>query len=250
LGPEPELGGGDLRLQLLHALGPERAVELDPFYPAGSPVITPAEGQVSPQALADATGRLLAAYRQAGQWFGQAATAGSNNWVISPGRTATRRPLLANDPHLTVSMPTMWYQNHLHVQGGSLQVSGATIPGLPGVVTGHNARIAWGMTAGRADTQDLYVEQRHPEQPTWFRFGDEWEGAQVYREEIACAARRSRTWKRCSSPDTARWSTACCRPGSLANTPEGQPGLPPLALRWGGHYPSTSLRGHVGPAEG
>jgi penicillin amidase len=235
--------GEILRLQLLHALGPERAVELDPFYPAGSPVITPAEGQVSPQALADATSRLLAAYRQAGQWFGHAATAGSNNWVISPGRTATRRPLLANDPHLTVSMPTLWYQNHLHVQGGSLQVSGATIPGLPGVVTGHNAHVAWGITAGRADTQDLYVEQRHPEQPTWFRFEDEWEGAQVYREEIRVRGQAEPYVEEVLVTRHGPLVNSLLPTGHLANTPEGQPGLPPLALRWGGHYPSTSLRG-------
>ncbi len=58
------------------------------------------------------------------------------------------------------------------------------MPGLPGVVIGHNDRIGWGITAGRADTQDLYVEQRHPDQPTWFRHGDEWTTAQVLQEEI------------------------------------------------------------------
>jgi penicillin amidase len=237
--------GEILRLQLLHALGPERAAELDPFYPAGSPVITPAEGQVSPQALAEAAGRLLAAYRQASQWFGQAATAGSNNWVIGPNRTATRRPLLANDPHLSVMMPTLWYQNHLEVKGGSLQVGGATMPGLPGIVTGHNAHIAWGITAGRADTQDLYVEQRHPEQPTWFRYGDEWESAQVLREEITVRGQ--------AEPQVQE--VVITRHGPLVNSllpaepvgtnPEGQASLPPLALRWEGHTPGTSLSGMV-----
>jgi penicillin amidase len=228
--------GEVLRLQLLTALGPERAAELDPFYPAGSPLITPAEGQVDPQALAEAAGRLLVAYRQASQWFGQAASAGSNNWVIGPTRTAARRPLLANDPHLTVSMPTLWYQNHLEVKGSSLLVGGATLPGLPGVVTGHNARIAWGITAGRADTQDLYVEQRHPEDPIRFRYGDAWEEAQVYREEITV---RGQT-------DPHVEEVLVTRHGPLVNSllpAEHAASLPPLALRWEGHYPGTSLRG-------
>lgn len=228
--------GEVLRLQLLSALGPERAAELDPFYPANSPVIAPAEGQVSQQALAEAAGRLLAAYQQASQWFGQAATAGSNNWVIGPERTAARRPLLANDPHLSVAMPTLWYQNHLEVKGDSLRVAGATFPGLPGVVTGHNAHIAWGLTAGRADTQDLYVEQRHPEQPTWFRYQEEWEGAQVFREEIRVRGEAEHHVE----------EVIITRHGPLINglLPAGQQeSLPPLALRWSGHTPGTSFSG-------
>jgi penicillin G amidase len=228
--------GEVLRLQLLSALGPERAVELDPFYPAASPVAVPAEGHVSQQALAEAAGRLLAAYQQASQWFGQAATAGSNNWVIGPERTASRRPLLANDPHLTVSMPALWYQNHLEVKDSSLRVAGATFPGLPGIATGHNARIGWGLTAGRADTQDLYVEQRHPEQTTWFRYDGEWEGAQVFREEIRVRGE--------TEPHVEE--VVVTRHGPLINSllPAGpHESLPPLALRWSGHTPGTSLSG-------
>lgn len=230
--------GEVLRLQLLHALGPERAAELDPFYPANSPVIAPAEGQIDQHTLAEAAGRLLAAYRQASQWFGQAATAGSNNWVVGPGRTATRRPLLANDPHLSVPIPALWYQNHLEVKGGSLRVGGATMPGLPGVVTGHNAHVAWGLTAGRADTQDLYLEQRHPEQPTWFRNGDQWENAQVLREEIYLRGQ--------AEPQVQE--VIITRHGPLINSllpAEHAASLPALALRWEGHFPGTSLSGMV-----
>jgi penicillin amidase len=228
--------GEILRLQLLHTLGPERAVELDPFYPAGSPVIVPTAGQASSQVSAAAADRLLAAYQEASRWFGQAAAAGSNNWVIGPQRTAARRPLLANDPHLTVSMPSLWYQNHLEVKGGSLQVSGATMPGLPGVLTGHNARIAWGLTAGRADTQDLYVEQPHPEQPATFRCGDAWQPAQVLAEEIRVRGQ--------AAPQMQE--VIITRHGPLVNSllPAAEAAaLPPLALRWEGHYPGTTLAG-------
>ncbi|MCX6551711.1 MAG: penicillin acylase family protein [Acidobacteria bacterium] len=82
---------------------------------------------------------------------------GSNNWVVAGSRSITGRPLLANDPHLAGQAPAVWYL--AHVTGGRLDAIGATMPGLPGVIIGHNARIAWGITALLGDVQDLYVER-------------------------------------------------------------------------------------------
>jgi penicillin G amidase len=82
--------------------------------------------------------------------------AASNNWVISGKRTADGKPLLANDPHLQPSAPGIWYLTHLSTP--SMRVSGVTFPGVPGVVLGHNANIAWGATNVGPDAQDLYVE--------------------------------------------------------------------------------------------
>lgn len=88
---------------------------------------------------------------------------GSNSWVVSGSHTASGRPLLANDPHLSPSMPGVWYQMGLHCRhvGPScpFDVSGFTLPGLPGVVIGHNDSIAWGFTNLGPDTQDLYLER-------------------------------------------------------------------------------------------
>ena len=81
----------------------------------------------------------------------------SNNWVISGRRTASGRPLLANDPHLQVELPGVWYELHLVAAG--LNVAGVSIPGTPFVVLGHNAAIAWGMTNTGADVQDLFIER-------------------------------------------------------------------------------------------
>ena len=81
----------------------------------------------------------------------------SNNWVLAGARTSTGRPMLANDPHLLVEFPSVWYEMHLVAAG--LDVIGVTIPGVPFVVIGHNRRIAWGFTNSGADVQDLTLER-------------------------------------------------------------------------------------------
>jgi penicillin amidase len=91
------------------------------------------------------------------QFLGDARGNGSNNWVLSGARTATGKPLLANDPHLGLTAPAVWYFAHLSAPG--LDVIGATLPGVPGVVLGRNQRIAWGFTNTVADVQDLYLEK-------------------------------------------------------------------------------------------
>ncbi len=80
---------------------------------------------------------------------------GSNNWVISGSRTTTGKPILANDPHLGFSAPSLWYLADL--KGSALSAIGATLPGVPGVVLGRNDRISWGATNVYPDTQDLFV---------------------------------------------------------------------------------------------
>ncbi|MFF9776122.1 penicillin acylase family protein [Streptomyces sp. NPDC013978] len=88
---------------------------------------------------------------------------GSNSWVVSGDHTITGKPLLANDPHLSASLPSVWYQMGLHCKSVSAKcqydVSGYTFSGMPGVVIGHNADIAWGMTNSGVDVTDLYLEK-------------------------------------------------------------------------------------------
>lgn len=91
------------------------------------------------------------------QWLVADRAGGSNSWVVSGRRTATGRPLLANDPHLAIEMPSVWYEAHLVAD--TLDVAGVTIPGAPFVVIGHNRTIAWGITNAGADVEDFYVEQ-------------------------------------------------------------------------------------------
>ncbi len=87
---------------------------------------------------------------------------GSNNWVVAGSHTTTGKPLVANDPHLKLSTPALWYFARLKSPG--LDVAGATMPGLPTVVLGQNARLAWGFTNTGPDVQDLYLEALEPAQ--------------------------------------------------------------------------------------
>ncbi|UXY28097.1 penicillin acylase family protein [Streptomyces sp. HUAS TT20] len=88
---------------------------------------------------------------------------GSNSWVVAGSHTITGHPLLANDPHLSASLPSVWYQMGLHCRTVSAKcqydVTGYTFAGMPGVIIGHNADIAWGMTNSEVDVTDLYLEK-------------------------------------------------------------------------------------------
>lgn len=106
---------------------------------------------------------------------------GSNNWVVAGSRSASGKPLLANDPHLGLTAPAIWYFAHLEAPG--LRVIGATLPGVPMVVIGRNERIAWGLTNTNPDVQDLYVERSDPADPGRYQTPDGWQRFEQ-REEI------------------------------------------------------------------
>jgi penicillin amidase len=107
---------------------------------------------------------------------------GSNNWVVSGEHTATGKPLLANDTHLELMLPPIWYQVHLTAPGWN--VKGFTLPGAPMVIIGHNDRIAWGFTNNGADVLDLYVETLNPADPTEYRVNGKWTKAEILDEVI------------------------------------------------------------------
>jgi penicillin amidase len=107
---------------------------------------------------------------------------GSNNWVLAGSRTTTGKPLLANDPHLGLNTPALWYFARLQAPG--LDVAGATMPGLPGVVLGQNARLAWGFTNTGPDVQDLYIEEVVPSEPARYRTPGGTEPFEVFEETI------------------------------------------------------------------
>ena len=107
---------------------------------------------------------------------------GSNNWVVAGSRSASGKPLLANDPHLGLSAPAIWY--FARIQAPGLNVMGATLPGLPFVVLGRTDKLAWGFTNTGPDVQDLYLEQIDPANPKRYRTPDGWAEFAVRTETI------------------------------------------------------------------
>lgn len=107
---------------------------------------------------------------------------GSNNWVVSGEKTATGKPLLADDPHLGLATPSIWLQ--MHLESDVQNVSGVIFAGVPGIILGHNETIAWGVTNTGPDVQQLYIEKRNPEEESEFLYEGEWEEANVISEPI------------------------------------------------------------------
>jgi penicillin amidase len=107
---------------------------------------------------------------------------GSNNWVVSGKLTTTGKPILANDPHRPIPLPSLRYITHLHAPGWN--VIGAGEPALPGVAAGHNERIGFGFTIVGLDQQDLYVEETNPQNPNQYWYKGRWREMQVERERV------------------------------------------------------------------
>ena len=107
---------------------------------------------------------------------------GSNNWALAPTRTATGRPLLANDPHRALSLPSLRYLAHL--SGPEFDVLGAGEAAVPGISAGHNGHVAFGFTVLATDQEDLYVYETRPGSPREYRYGERWERMKVVREHI------------------------------------------------------------------
>jgi penicillin amidase len=116
---------------------------------------------------------------------------GSNNWVISGKLTATGKPMLANDMHLDQQIPAIWYQADLHCLPMSekcpIDVSGFSFPGVPGIVAGHNGRIAWGFTNVGPDVVDLYIEKINPDNPNQYEVNREWVDMTLVEESVKVA---------------------------------------------------------------
>jgi penicillin amidase len=107
---------------------------------------------------------------------------GSNNWVVAGSRTASGKPLLANDPHLLVGQPASWFEIHLRAPG--YEVRGVAFPFAPGIVIGTTAHHTWGITNVTGDVQDLYVERLSADGTT-AEFDGAWESLTVHEETIA-----------------------------------------------------------------
>jgi len=185
------------RAVLLKTLTPEQIDQLFPPYPADHPVIVNKIGDgsttfeptnVSPferlnAQTFDIPAQLLTALQENVALLDVALGPigdgiGSNSWVLAGSRTDTGMPILANDPHLSIQMPSIWYQVDMHCRPKSeacpLEMGGFSFAGVPGVIIGHNDHIAWGFTNVGPDVMDLYVEKVNPENPDQYEVEGKW----------------------------------------------------------------------------
>lgn len=188
------------RAVISKAVGPDRVDDLFPPYPNDRPVTVPGSGGLSAvadsQAAVDEVAGLLATVAgRAGLLDDLLGTSGadigSNNWVVSGALTETGQPILANDPHLGIQMPSIWYEIGLHCApvgpDCDLEVAGFSLLGIPAVVLGHNDRVAWGVTNLAADVQDLYIEKINPDDPDQYEVNGQWVDMDVSTETLFIA---------------------------------------------------------------
>ncbi|HSB01866.1 MAG TPA: penicillin acylase family protein [Anaerolineales bacterium] len=187
------------RAVLLKTLTPEQVAELYPAYPQDHPVIVNKIGNgtsvkvSTPITAFDIPNETLAALRHNASLLdlalGPASDGiGSNSWAVSGARTSTGKPLLANDPHLSIQMPSIWYQAHLEckpiTEECPYDVAGFTFAGVPGVIIGHNNRVAWGFTNAGPDVMDLYIEKVNPQNPDQYEVNGKWVNFETRTETI------------------------------------------------------------------
>src|SRR5258708_7905362 len=145
----------------------------------------------------------------------------SNNWVVSGKRTLSGKPLLANDPHIPASAPSVWYLTELSAPG--MHVAGTTFPGAPGIVVGHNDRIAWGVTNLAPDVQDVYIEKFDKANPGRYLTPDGWRDAEIRHEQI-----KVRRGFGDARTDTQPFDVTVTRHGPIIPEKNSEP----YALRW------------------
>ncbi|GGK89028.1 penicillin amidase [Sphaerisporangium melleum] len=173
---------------------------------------------------------------------------GSNSWVVGGAHTGTGKPLLANDPHLGPRIPSIWYQAGLHCRAKSAacpyDVVGYTFSGLPGVVIGHNDRVAWGFTNLGPDVTDLYLERTKGDT---YQVGDAWRPMEVRTEEIKVAGRAPerltvRATRHGPIVSGVLGSAGKALPGAAAHAGEPAASADNGRLRAGGHDLEVALR--------
>lgn len=160
---------------------------------------------------------------------------GSNNWVVHGTRTETGAPLLANDMHLDVRIPSAWYE--IHLSGGDFDVTGLSLPGVPLVIAGHNREVAWGITFAYTDTQDFFLERMHPERKDQYLYKGEWISAEKVDEPIRVKGRQA---------PVAHEVLYTVHGPILSPLVPAPDGAYALALRWSVHDPGRLIAPLVG----
>ena len=225
--------GNEMRMAEARARFGVRADALLPWYPDSGPTIV-TDGAMKDGA-GDAGARNDGANSAAAASFTVPALASallasvalrnSNSWVVAGSRTASGKPILANDPHLGLRAPAVWYLAAIH--SPTLKLAGSTVPGVPGVVIGRNARIAWGVTNISVDDVDFVIERLNDDS-TQVMTPDGWRPVETERDSIRVRGRGA-------------------EPFVLRRTPHG-PLTGNVAMRWNAHDPSDEMTAMLGVA--
>ncbi len=232
--------GGNMDAELLRAnivarLGSDALDDLVPPYREDYPVVVP-------HPLTGGTLDSVPEAAFATHALGVGDGLGSNDWVVSGSRTETGLPLLADDMHLGIQMPSIWYELGLHCEPVGADcpynVTGYSFASTPGIIVGHNDHIAWGVTNVGPDVQDLFIEQVNPENPNQYLFQGEWVDMETVREEITVAG----------EDEPVVVNARITRHGPIINDVVGGEeedwsfGWQPLALSWTALQPGTLIR--------
>lgn len=246
--------GGNMRQEvqlarLLDRFNIEKLSDLYPPYPEDMPVIAPEyrmPSMITTQAPLELETSLVGLsldgleqqLAQMEALFGlSGAEIGSNNWVISGERTASGMPILANDPHLSAQMPSIWYENGLHCEPFSVDcpfdVVGFSFAGAPGIIVGHNKNIAWGVTNVGPDVQDLFVLRLNPDNPNQYELDGQWMDLTLRTETIQVASGDAvNITVRMSRFGPVIWDNADWRKSFREESALDLPESYALALRW------------------
>ncbi|MFO8175160.1 MAG: penicillin acylase family protein, partial [Longimicrobiales bacterium] len=209
------------------ALGP---VDTDPdAVPPSLPVTGPLPPRPSPDLLARAR---LAQETVKILEMGSAVRA-SNAWVVGGERSASGKPLVANDMHLALNAPNIWFLVGLHAPG--YDVVGMSIPGAPGVVAGHTPAVAWGFTNAMVDDADFFVERVNPENPGQYLTPDGWVPFEIREETI-----------RVKGEDPVNLTVRSTRHGPVITPVEERAGDRVMAFQWVAHAPAGTFSALVG----
>ncbi len=215
-------------------------IQKDDLPPAGMPFDAAYKAQEAGKPVVT---QLAGNFQDIGLVFGKGHDIGSNNWVVAGSKSASGKPLLANDPHLGIQMPSIWYEIGLHCQPVTTEcpydLRGLTFATVPGIVIGHNAKIAWGVTNVGWDTQDLYIITPNPDNPLQYKWNGAWRDMTVRKEEIR--------FGKGETPITL--DVRVTHLGPIINdyqlNDDGTVGGytdKPLALRWTSYEPSTMFK--------
>lgn len=212
------------RAELINAVGLEAARRIAPTDPVRP--FAPVPGLD----LAGIDRGLLAGYNAATSPLPLELDRGSNNWAVDGTLSKSGKPLLAGDPHRTLSLPSLRYLVHLNAPGWNVIGSGE--PGLPGVAIGHNDRVAWAFTIVTTDQSDLYVERTNPDDPTQYRVGDQWRPMTIVRELVRVKGK----------PEPVEVELRYTHHGPIIHADEARHRA--IALRWVGTEPGSA--GYLG----